>query len=83
MSATTGVKAIGNYAGAATDNAAVGILLALIPNPDATPGSGAIADSSNQGVNNTFLDEMSPACAAQLRVELLALQDAVDTTNTL
>jgi hypothetical protein len=84
MGATTGMNAIGNYAGAANDGAAVDILIALIPNPDAAlAGSGAIADSANQGVNNTFLDEMSPGAAAQLRVELTALKAAVSTTNTL
>lgn len=76
MGATTGIVALGNYAGAATDSAAVDILLALIPNPDSTSSSGAIAGGG-------LLDEMSPPCAAQLRVELLALKDAVDTTNTL
>lgn len=83
MGATTGMQAIGNYAGAATDSAAVDILLALIPDPDAPHGSGAIADSANQGVNNSFLDEMSPGAAAQLRVELTALKTAISTTNTL
>lgn len=76
MGATTGIVKLGNYAGAASDSAAVDILLALIPNPDSTSSSGAIAGGG-------LLDEMSPACAAQLRVELLALKDAVDTTNTL
>lgn len=76
MGATTGIVKLGNYAGAASDSAAVDILLALIPNPDSTSSSGAIAGRG-------LLDEMSPACAAQLRVELLALKDAVDTTNTL
>jgi hypothetical protein len=79
MSALFGLRAIGNYAGAANDSAAVDILLALIPNPDAPHGDGAIA--RNQGGGH--LDEMSPGAAAQLRVELIALKDAVDTTNTL
>lgn len=76
MGATTGISKIGNYAGAANDSAAVAVLLALIPDNDTTSTSGAQAGGG-------FLDQMSPACAAQLRVELLALQDAVDTTNTL
>lgn len=71
-----GIAAIGNYAGAATDSAAVDILLALIPDPDSTSTSGAQAGGGN-------LDQMSPGAAAQLRVELLALKDAIDTTNTL
>lgn len=82
MGATTGLAAIGNYAGAANDSAAVAILLALIPNPDAPHGTGATAGGIN-GQGGGHLDEMSPGCAAQLRVELLALSDAVDTTNTL
>lgn len=77
MGATTGIVAMGNYAGAANDSAAVDILLNLLPDPDSSSSSGAI-----QG-GRGFLDEMSPACCAQLRVELTALKDAVDTTNTL
>lgn len=77
MSAILGITPIGNYAGAANDNAAVAILLNLIPDPDSLSSSGAIAGGGS------FLDQMSPACAAQLRVELLALQDAVNTTNAL
>lgn len=73
---SNGIKAIANYAGAATDSAAVDLLIALIPDPDTTSSSGAQAGGGN-------LDQMSPGCAAQLRVELLALKDAVDTTNTL
>lgn len=79
MAATTGIVAIGNYAGAANDQAALDILLALIPNPDAGIGSsGAIA-----GTGSAYLDEMSPQAAAQLRVELTALRAAIGTTNTL
>jgi len=83
MTALSGVTVIGDYAGAADDHAAVQVLIDLLPNPDATHGTGAVADAANFGANNTYLDEMSPAAAAQLRAELLALQDAVDTTNTL
>lgn len=71
-----GIAAIGKYAGAATDSAAVQILIDLIPDPDSTSTSGAQAGGGN-------LDQMSPGAAAQLRVELIALKDAVDTTNTL
>lgn len=80
MGVTTGLTAIGNYAGAANDSAAVDILLAMIPNPDAAHGTGAAAGG---GDGAGALDEMSPAAAARLRVELTALKDAVDTTNTL
>lgn len=76
MTALTGIVALGDYAGAASDSAAVDVLLALIPDPDTASSSGAQAGGG-------LLDEMSPACCAQLRVELLALRDAVDTTNTL
>lgn len=75
MGNLTGIKALGNYAAAANDAAAVTILLNLLPDPDATPPR----ETAGGGV----LDQMSPACNAQLRVELLAMQDAVDTTNTL
>jgi len=76
MGATTGIAAIGAYSGAANDAAAVQILIDLIPDPDTTSSAGAQAGGGN-------LDEMSPMAAAQLRVELAALKDAVDTTNTL
>jgi hypothetical protein len=76
MSATSGIQVIGNYAGAANDAAAVNVLLALIPDPD-------VRESPNPRNAGSMLDEMSPFAAAQLRVELLALRDAVDTTNTL
>jgi hypothetical protein len=83
MSSISGISAIGNYAGAANDGAAVDILLG----PRSESGRqqcrlGCVA-GGNQGINNTYLDEMSPAAAAQLRVELLALKAAVGTTNTL
>lgn len=81
MGATTGLVAQANYAGAASDSAAVDLLIALLPNPDAAMnGTGATAKS---GAGANHLDEMSPGAAAQLRVELLALKDAIDTTNTL
>lgn len=83
MGATTGLVAIGNYAGAANDAAACDILLNLIPNPDAPfAGTGAVAGAVG-GQGGAHLDEMSPGTAAQLRVELLALKAAVSTTNTL
>jgi hypothetical protein len=75
MGHMTGMVKIGNYAGAANDSAAVQVLLDLIGSPDETRTNGRNAGSN--------LDEMSPIARAQLRVELLALQDAVDTTNTL
>jgi len=76
MGHKTGLKALGNYAGAANDSAAVDVLIALLPNPDTTSSSGAIAGGG-------LLDEISPAALSQLLVELDALKDAIDTTNTL
>jgi hypothetical protein len=81
MSSLTGLVAQGNYAGAANDQAAIDVLLALLPNPDAAiPGTGATA---NAGKGSNHFDEMSPGAAAQLRVELLAMRAAIGTTNTL
>lgn len=71
MAATTGISAIANYAGAATNQAAIQLLIDLIPDPDTTRTSGAQAGGG-------FLDEMSPAAAVQLRVELVALKAAVE-----
>jgi hypothetical protein len=75
MGNLTGIKALGNYAGAANDAAAVDVLLNLLPDPDANP--------PREKAGGGMLDQMSPACLSQLRVELIALKDAVDTTNTL
>ena len=72
---TQGIQPIGNYVAPGTDPLRVAALLALIPDPDGSIGSssGAVAVPPT-AVPNTYLDEMSPACAIQLRVELLALQ---------
>ena len=75
MSAIAGFSPISAYDGA-TDADKVQQLIDLIPNPDAAHGSGAQA-GGNQGILNTYLDEMSPGAAAQLRVELIALKAAV------
>lgn len=80
MGANTGIVAMGDYAGAATDNAAIQLLIDMIPNVDTTSTSGAQAGN---GHAQSALDLMNPVAAAQLRVELLALQDAINTTNTL
>lgn len=76
MSVTTGIAAIGDYATPSGDPAKVAALLALIPNPDSTSSSGATGGGAS-GATNTFLDEMSPMCAAQLRVEIAALAAVV------
>jgi hypothetical protein len=70
MASSAGIQPINNYAGAASDPARVQLLLDAIPNPDTASSSGSIAGGG-------FLDEMSPAAAAQLRVELVALKAAV------
>src|SRR3546814_2069241 len=68
---TEGLVAIGDYAGNDdTAGDAIDVLLALIADPDSTSTSGAQAGGG-------FLDEMSPAAAAQLRVELTALKAAI------
>ena len=68
MSALIGLTLINNYAGAANDKDRVQLLLDVIPNPDVAP-------AASSGIR--FLDEMSPAAAAQLRIELAALKTAV------
>lgn len=68
MSVTDGIVAQGDTTGITNTNALFDMLIALIPNPDAPHGSGAIQGGAGGG----NLDEMSPAAAAQLRVELTA-----------
>jgi hypothetical protein len=70
---TAGIAAIGDYATPSGDPAKVQALLDLIANTDNTSSSGATAG----GASNSYLDEMSPAAAIQLRVELTALKAAV------
>ena len=73
MAHSTGIAVLGNYAGAANDQARVQVLIDLIPDPDAanTGGSGSIQGGLG------FLDELSPLAAAQLRVELVAMKAAI------
>ena len=66
MASPQGVSTIGDYVSAGSDPAKVLRLLALIPDVDTVNSSGAQAGGG-------FLDEMSPAAAVQLRVELTAL----------
>jgi hypothetical protein len=56
---------MGDYATPAAINAKLAALLLAIPNPDVAP--------AQQGIRG-YLDEMSPMCAAQLRVEVADLQ---------
>lgn len=65
MGATTGISAVAAYTGLPGPN--VDTLIALIPDPDTAATSGAQAGGG-------FLDEMSPAAATQLLVELAALK---------
>jgi hypothetical protein len=69
-----GVQRIGDYTTPVGDVLKVTALRNLLPNPDSLAGSdGAVALPNTSGVGNSYLDEMSPMCAAQLRVELNAL----------
>lgn len=70
MASSAGIQPIIDYGALADDDARVQALLDLIPNPDSTSSSGATAGGG-------FLDEISPAAAVQLRVELTALLAAV------
>lgn len=67
MSAISGLIPAGDYS-TGTDKQKVALLRSLIPNPDAAPASSPAI---------RFFDEMSPGAAAQLRVELIALEAAV------
>lgn len=60
MGATTGLATLGTYLHDGTD---LDVFLALIPDPDTSPSQ------SGGG----FLDEISPAAAAQIRVEVAAM----------
>lgn len=73
MSAQDGMEVLGTYPDDATAGDAIDVLIDLIPDPDSTSSSGAVQGGLG------FLDEMSPAAAAQLRVELAALKAAVGT----
>ena len=75
MGATTGIAAIGAYAGSTTAGAAIDKLIALIPDPDTLGSSGAMA---NPNAGAGMLDEMSAVAAAQLRVELTAMKAVVN-----
>lgn len=68
---TIGLVPAGDYATPVGDANKVQALINLIADPDTRSSSGA------QAGGNRFLDEMSPAAAAQLRVELNALKAAV------
>lgn len=55
-----------------TNKEKVARLRDLIPDPDTTSSTGAIAHGAGSN-----LDEMSPIAAAHLRVELIALEAAI------
>lgn len=69
MSSTSGIGAVVTY-DAATNKGKVQQLIDAIANPDSTSSSGAQAGGG-------YLDEMSPAAAVQLRVDLAALKTAI------
>lgn len=70
MGAQEGLQALGTYptatigtANLVSVTASLDGLLAVIPDPDVAPAQGG----------GNYLDEMNPAAAAQLRVEIAAL----------
>ena len=68
----TGLKAMADLTtGSPTHKVMIQRVRALIPDPDSTSTSGAQAGGWG------FLDQMSPAAAAQIRVELIALEAAI------
>lgn len=70
MASASGIAVIADYAGAAANKDRVQLLIDMIPDVDTNRTSGA---QSGGG----FLDEMGPAAAVQLRVELVALKAAI------
>lgn len=76
MGATTGIVAQGDYTTPGTDALKVQALIDMIPNPDATPGTGAVAGGSTSS-RSSYLDDMNASTCAALRVEFLALKAAV------
>lgn len=78
MSATSGIAKIGDYTtGEPVNKAVIDLLIDLIPDPDTAPAQGGKAGSGVTG-GRGFLDQMSPACAAQLLVELAAVKAAIE-----
>src|SRR5688572_29092194 len=69
MGMTSGIQPIGTYGGTVGENLAE--LKALIPDPDTR-------ESPSPREFGSMLDEMSPIAAAQLRVEIDALDAASD-----
>jgi hypothetical protein len=67
--ATAGMEVLGTYLHDGTD---IDVLLALIPDPDVAPAQAGGVNSASGSAS--FLDEMSPVAAAQLRNELAAMQ---------
>lgn len=71
-----GIDVSGDYATPVGPRAKVQALLDGIPDPDTTSTSGS------QSSFISYLDEMTPIAATVLRVELMALQDALDSGAT-
>lgn len=72
--ATDGLVTVADLSGASTTDDVFDALLAILPNPDAAHGDGAVAGGG-------FLDEMSPGAAAALRAELLEAKDVCDNAS--
>lgn len=77
MGASTGVTVIGDYATPGTDPLKVQALIDMLPDPDTTSTSGAVAGSLRSPIGAGLLDEISVGALVQLRVELVALKAAV------
>lgn len=78
MAATTGVTPILTYATGTAASVQLARLIALIPDQDTSPAQGGGA-----GTHGSHLDEMSPQAAAQLRVELAALNAVIGAYEAL
>jgi len=70
MASQAGIQQINDYSGDVNAGISIQKLIDIIPDVDTTRTSGAQAGGG-------YLDEMSPAAAAQLRVELIAMKAAV------
>lgn len=71
MGITTGIMPMAVLTG--TNKEKVALVAALIADPGTAPAN----KGTNQGFPGSLLDEMSPVAAAQLRVELAALEASI------
>ena len=71
MAIGTGIQPMATLTG--TNKQKVAAVAALIADPSVSPAN----KGTNQGFPGSLLDEMSPIAAAQLRVELAALEASI------